>query len=96
MLMEGTGCHDLIHGTLMSKRVIYLEAHKGIDNDHSCSHLAIRRVLSCREDQSGRALGCSCSVPNFVEALSLARRGDGQCWLNNPLEHDDVVHVVDG
>ena len=34
-------------------------------------HLVIRRVLSCREDQSGRALGCSCSVPNFVEVLSL-------------------------
>ena len=31
----------------------------------------MRRVLSCREDQSGRALGCSYSVPNFVEVLSL-------------------------
>ena len=34
-------------------------------------HLVIRRVLSCREDQCGRALGCSCSVPNFVEVLRL-------------------------
>ena len=34
-------------------------------------HLVMRRVLSCREDQSGRALGCSYSVPNFVEVLSL-------------------------
>ena len=86
MLIERSGCHSVIHGTLMSKRVIYLEAHKGIDNDHSCSHLAIRSVLSCREGQSGRALGCSCSVQNFVEVLSLLY-DPNQHWVLERTQH---------
>ena len=71
MRIESSDCHMVIHGNTDIEESHHPEAHRVIDNVRSFSHLAIRRVLSYREDQSGRALGCSYSVPNFVEVLSL-------------------------